>query len=149
MYRVGHNTPDQFLNTPVHINPNATYLPIAVTGGFSLGPPDSGLGLAAEIFVNDRVNLAALVSDADVNRFRFGDVGHGKLFSAAELQGKVSSLTANAGYSKVTVWHNDCTQDRKALNENSGMEGWRIFSSTSRGLSCDGRAVAIGRWGKI
>jgi hypothetical protein len=84
------------------------------------------------IFVNDRVNLAALVSDADVNRFRFGDVGHGNLFSAAEVQVKVCPLTANAGYSKVTVWHNDCTQDRKVLNGSSGMEGWRIFSSTSR-----------------
>lgn len=110
--------------------------------------PDSGLGAAAGIFVNDRINLAALVSDADANRFRFGDVGPGNLFSAAELQVKVCPLTANAGYSKVTVWHNDGTQDGGLINGSSGREGWGMFFKHEQELTCDGRAVAIGRWGK-
>jgi hypothetical protein len=104
--------------------------------------------MAAGIFVNDRVNIAALVSDADANRFRFGDVGPGNLFAAAELQVKVFPLTANAGYSKFTVWHNDGTADGNAINGSSGADGWGVFFKHEQELSCDGRAVAIGRWGK-
>ena len=149
MYRAGHITPDQFLNTSAHINPNATYLPIAGTGGFSMALPDSGLGAAAGVFVNDRVNLAVLVSDADANRFDFGHIDPaGNVFSAGELQVKVFPLTENAGYSKITLWHNDGTEDGKAINGSSGKEGWGVFFKHEQELTCDGRAIAIGRWGK-
>jgi porin len=148
MYRVGHVTPDQFLSTSAHINPNATYLPIAGTGGFSMGLPDSGLGMAAGVFVNDRINVAAIVSDADANRFDFGEVGPGNLFDGAELQVKVCPLTENAGYSKITLWHNDGTEDGEPLNGSTGKEGWGMFFKCEQELSCDGRAIAIGRWGK-
>jgi porin len=148
MYRVGHITPDQFLSTSAHLNPNATYLPIAGTGAFAIGFPDSGLGAAAGVFVNDRVNLVGLVSDADANRFEFGDVGPGNLFSAAELQVKLFPLTENAGYSKITLWHNDGTEDGKAIDGSSGKEGWGYFIKYEQELTCDGRAIAIGRWGQ-
>ena len=110
--------------------------------------PDSGLGAAAGIFVNDRVNLVGLVSDADANRFKFGDVGPGNLFSAAELQVKVFPLTENAGYSKFTVWHNDGPENGLAINGSSGKEGWGYFIKHEQELTCDGRAVAIARWGQ-
>lgn len=148
MYRVGHITPDQFLGTSAHINPNATYLPIAGTGSFAMGLPDSGLGMAAGLFVNDRINVVGLLSDADANRFQFGNVGPGNLFAAAELQVKVFPLTSNAGYSKITLWHNDGTEDGDPLNGSSGKEGWGIMVKHEQELTCDGRAVAIGRWGK-
>jgi porin len=148
MYRVGHITPDQFLNTSAHLNPNATYLPILGTGAFAMGLPDSGLGAAAGVFVNDRVNLVGLVSDADADRFDFGDVGPGNLFSAAELQVKVLPLTRNAGYSKITIWHNDGTESGTAIDGSTGLEGWGVFFKHEQELTCDGRVVAIGRWGK-
>ena len=148
MYRIGHITPDQFLNTSAHINPNGTYLPIAGTGGFSMALPDSGWGMAAGVFLNDRVNLAGLVSDANANRFTMGDLGEGDLFTALELQAKILPLTKNAGYSKITFWHNDGTKDGLPINGSSGNEGWGIFVKHEQELTCDGRAVAIGRWGK-
>jgi hypothetical protein len=148
MYRVGHITPDQFLNTSAHLNPNATYHPIAGTGAFAIGLPDSGLGAAAGVFVNDFINVAGLVSDVDANRFDFGAPGPGNLFSAVELQVKVLPLTENAGYSKITLWHNDGTEDGTALNGSSGKEGWGVFFKHEQELTCDGRAIAIGRWGK-
>ncbi|NQT14567.1 MAG: carbohydrate porin [Planctomycetes bacterium] len=148
LYRIGHITPDQFLNTSAHINPNGTYLPILGTGGFSMALPDSGWGMAAGVFLNDRVNLAGLVSDANANRFTMGDLGEGDLFTALELQAKIMPLTKNAGYSKITFWHNDGTKDGLPLNGSSGNEGWGIFVKHEQELTCDGRAIAIGRWGK-
>jgi porin len=148
MYRIGHITPDKFLSSSAHINPNATYHPIAGTGAFAMGLPDSGLGMAAGVFVNDRVNLVGLVSDANANRFTMGDLGEGDLFTALELQAKILPLTKNAGYSKITFWHNDGTKDGLPLNGSSGNEGWGIFVKHEQELTCDGRAVAIGRWGK-
>ena len=148
MYRIGHITPDQFLNTSAHINPNATYHPILGTGAFSMGLPDSGLGAAAGLFLNDWLNVVALVSDSDANRLEFGDVGPGNLFTAGELQVKVLPLTANAGYSKVTVWHNDGTENGLPLNGSTGREGWGFFIKHEQELTSDGRAVAIARWGK-
>ena len=148
MYRAGHITPDQFLSTSAHINPNATYSPIAGTGAFAIALPDSGLGAAGGLFVNDRVNIVGLVSDADANRFRFGSPGPGNLFTAVELQVKVLPVTENAGYSKVTLWHNDGTKNGAAINGSSGKEGWGIFFKHEQELTSDGRAVAIGRWGR-
>ena len=148
LYRVGRITPDQFLNTSAHINPNGTYLPILGTGGFSMGLPDSGIGMAAGLFINDRVNLVGLVSDANANRFDFGDLGEGDLFTAVELQVKIAPLTKNAGYSKITLWHNDGTKDGGAINGSTGKEGWGIFVKHEQELTSDGRAIGIGRWGK-
>jgi porin len=148
MYRVGRVTPDQFLNTSRHINPLGTYLPIAGTGAFAMGLPDSGLGMFAGLFVNDRVNLAAVVSDANADRFDFGDIDEGDLFTAIELQVKVLPLTEKAGYSKVTLWHNDGTKYGNAMNGSTGKEGWGIFIKYEQELTCDGRAIAIARWGR-
>jgi len=148
MYRVGHITPDAMLNSSAHINGFTTYLPVLGTGPFVVGLPDSGLGMAAGVFINDRVNLMGLVSDADANRFEFGNVGPGNLFTAGELQVKVFPLTENAGYSKITLWHNDGTEDGNAINGSTGNEGWGVFFKHEQELTCDGRAIAIGRWGK-
>jgi porin len=148
MYRIGHITPDQFLSTSAYLNPNGTYHPILGTGAFAIGFPDSGWGMAAGVFVNDRVNLVGLVSDANANRFTMGDLGAGDLFTAFELQAKILPLTKNAGYSKITLWHNDGTKDGTPIDGSSGKEGWGVFIKYEQELTCDGRAIAIGRWGK-
>jgi porin len=54
-------------------------------------------------------------------------------------------LTKNAGYSKITFWHNDGTKDGLPLNGSSGNEGWGIFVKHEQELTSDGRAIAIGR----
>jgi hypothetical protein len=61
------------------------------------------------------------------------------------LQAKVFPLTQKAGYSKVTFWHNDGTEDGGAINGSTGAEGWGVFIKYEQELTCDGRAVGIGR----
>jgi hypothetical protein len=113
-----------------------------------MGLPDSGLGWVGGWFINDRVNLAGLVSDANADRFNFGELDEGDLFSAVELQVKVLPLTEKAGYSKVTLWHNDGTKFGNAINGSTGKEGWGVFIKHEQELTCDGRAIAIARWGR-
>jgi porin len=148
MYRLGRVTPDQFLQTSAHITPLTTYLPIAGTGAFAMGLPDSGLGMFGGIFVNDRVNIAGVVTDANADRTNFGDLGEGDLFTAVELQAKILPVTPKAGYSKVTFWHNDGTKDGDAINGSTGAEGWGVFIKLEQELTHDGRLIGIGRWGR-
>ncbi len=102
----------------------------------------------AGLFVNDRVNVAGVVSDANADRFDFGDIDEGDLFTAVELQVKVFPLTEKAGYSKVTFWHNDGTKFGNAINGSTGKEGWGVFVKHEQELTCDGRAIAIGTVGE-
>jgi porin len=148
MYRIGRITPDAMLSSSAHINGLTTYLPVGGSGPFAMGISDSGLGMAAGLFVNDRVNVMGLVSDANANRFDFGDLGAGDFFTAIELQVKVLPLTSNAGYSKLTFWHNDGTRFGNASNGSTGKEGWGFFIKHEQELTGDGRAVAIARWGR-
>ena len=148
MYRLGRVTPDQFLQTSRHITPLTTFMPIAGTGPFSMGLPDSGLGMFAGLFLTDNINVAGVVSDANADRFDFGDIDEGDLFSAVELQAKVLPLTEKAGYSKVTFWHNDGTKFGNAINGSTGKEGWGVFIKYEQELTCDGRLIGIGRWGR-
>jgi porin len=148
MYRIGRVTPDQFLNTSAHITPLTTYLPIAGTGPFSMGLPDSGLGMFGGLFINDRVNIAGVVSDANADRTNFGELDEGDLFYAVELQAKILPLTKKAGYSKFTYWYNEGTADGNALNGSTGAEGWGVFIKYEQELTRDGRLIGIGRWGR-
>ena len=148
MYRIGRVTPDQFLSTSRHITPLTTYLPASGTGAFSMGLADSGLGMFAGVFVNDWMNVAGVVSDANADRTNFGKLDEGDLFTALELQVKILPLTKQAGYSKVTFWHNDGTRNGAAINGSTGREGWGVFIKYEQELTCDGRVIGIGRWGK-
>ncbi len=85
--------------------------------------------------------------DANANRFTFGDLGEGDLFTALELQVKILPFTKNAGYSKFTLWHNDGTKDGLPLNGSTGREGWGFYMKLEQELTRDGRLIAIGRWG--
>jgi hypothetical protein len=148
VYRLGRITPDAILATSRHINGFTTYLPVAGTGPFAIGLPDSGLGWVGGWFVNDRLTVAGLVSDANADRFDFGDIDEGDFFTAVEVQAKVLPLTDNAGYSKVTIWHNDGTKFGNAINGSTGKEGWGVFIKHEQELTSDGRAIAVARWGR-
>jgi porin len=89
-----------------------------------------------------------IVSDANADRFDFGDIDEGDLFTAVELQVKVLPLSKNAGYSTVSFWHNDGTKFGQASNGSTGKEGWGVFIKHEQELTRDGRAIAIARWGR-
>jgi len=148
MYRLGRVTPDQFLQTSAHITPLTTFLPIAGTGAFAMALPDSGLGTFGGIFVNDRINIAGVVTDANADRTNFGELDEGDLFTAVELQVKILPFTPKAGYSKFTIWHNDGTKFGNAINGSTGREGWGVFFKLEQELTRDGRLIGIGRWGR-
>jgi hypothetical protein len=148
MYRIGRITPDAMLASSTHINGLINFLPISGTGPFAMGISDSGLGVAAGKFVNDRVNVLGIFSDANADRFDFGDIDEGDIFSALELQVKVLPLTDNAGYSTFSFWHNDGTKFGQASNGGTGKEGWGWFIKHEQELTCDGRAIVIARVGR-
>ena len=85
-YRAGKITPDQILSTSAHISPFATFMPLASTVPFSMALPDSGWGAAGGWYINDRMTLVGVVSDANADRTERGDIGEGDLFTAVELQ---------------------------------------------------------------
>ncbi|MGI9472471.1 MAG: hypothetical protein ACR2NZ_13100 [Rubripirellula sp.] len=147
-YRIGRVTPDQFLSSSRHITPLTTFLPASGTGAFSMGLADSGLGMMAGLRLNDRANVTGVVSDANADRTNFGKLDEGDLFTAVELQVKILPLTKQAGYSKVTFWHNDGTRNGTAINGSTGREGWGAFIKYEQELTHDGRIIGIGRWGK-
>ena len=146
-YRIGRVTPDQFLASSRHITPLDTFLPIG-TGAFVIGLPDSGLGWIGGFYLNDNLNIAGVVHDSNAVRSEFGDLGAGDLFKAVELQARLLPLTKNAGFSKVTLWHSDGTADGKPLNGSTGNEGWGVYFKLEQELTCDGRLIAVGRWGR-
>lgn len=148
MYRIGRITPDAMLGTSTHLNGFTTFLPIIGTGPFANALPDSGLGLAAGVFVNDWLNVMGVVSDANADRFDFGDIDEGDFYKAFEIQVKVLPLTEKAGYSKFTLWHNDGTKFGNPINGSTGKEGWGVFIKHEQELTSDGRVIAIGRWGR-
>ena len=146
-YRIGRITPDQFLASSRHITPLDTFLPIG-TGAFAIGLPDSGLGWIGGFYLSDNVNIVGVLHDSNADRTNFGDLGEGDLFKAVELQAKILPLTENAGYSKVTFWHTDGTDDGLPLNGSLGPEGWGVYFKLEQELTCDGRLIAVGRWGR-
>lgn len=148
MYRIGRVTPDQFLSTSQHVTPLTINHSIAGTGAFSMGLPDSGMGAFAGLFINDRVNIAGVVSDANADRTKFGQIQEGDLFTAVELQAKILPFTKHAGYSKLTFWNNDGTKFGDAINGSTGNDGWGWFIKGEQELSRDGRIIGLLRYGK-
>ena len=147
-YRIGKITPDQILDSSAHISPTTTFLPNIGTVTLANALPDSGLGIAGAWFIGDRAYLAGLASDANGDRFDFGDIGAGDFYKAAELGVKIAPVTPKAGYSKVTLWHNDGTKDGRPSNGSAGKKGWGVFVKYEQELSADGRAVGVFRWGR-
>ena len=147
-YRVGKITPDGIMSSSAHLDSQITFLPSGSVSSLAIAFPDSGWGAVGAWYPNDRMALAGLVSDANADRFDFGDIGEGDLFKAAEFLIKIAPKTSKAGYSKVTLWHTDGTKDGKAINASTGPSGWGVFVKHEQELTDDGRAVGILRYGK-
>jgi hypothetical protein len=149
LYRAARITPDQILSTSAWISPALTFTPIIGTGPFAMALPDSGWGAMATWFVNDRVGLIGVISDANADRQDFGDVTAGDYFKAIEVGARiVAPRTPKAGYSKLTLWHTDGTKDGQPINGMNGPAGWGFFLKHEQELSADGRSVGILRYGK-
>jgi hypothetical protein len=149
VYRIGKITPDALLAQSEYLDPLSTFLPSGGTGPFAIALPDSGLGFVGGVYLFDqRVLLGGLVSDANADRFNFGDIGAGDYFKAIELQVKIAPKTADAPYSKITFWHTDGTEDGQPINGQLGPEGWGFYIVHQQELSCDGRAIGVLRYGK-
>ncbi len=147
IYRIGKITPDAIVSTSKHISPVATFHTAAGTGGFSTPLPDSGLGAAGVVYLNDNFKILGVVSDANGDRFNFGDLGAGDYFKALEFAVKIAPRTDKAGFSKLTIMHNDGTKDGRPLNANTGLGGWGFFLKHEQELTDDGRAIMIFRYG--
>ncbi len=147
-YRVGKITPDAMFSTSAHISPQTTFLPTTAIGSFANAFPDSGLGIAGAWYINDRLKLLGLVSNANSDRYDFGDTGEGDYYKALELGAKIAPRTPKAGYSKATVWHTDGTKDGLSSNGNLGPDGWGFFLKHEQELTADGRAIGILKYGK-
>ncbi len=145
---MGKITPDALLASSAHLASETTFLTSGGTGPFAIALPDSGWGTAGAWYFNDRVALGGLVSDANADRFDFGDIGEGDFFKAAELQVKIAPRTPKAGYSKLTLWHNDGSKDGLPVNGMAGPSGWGVYVLHEQELTDDGRAIAILRYGK-
>jgi hypothetical protein len=147
-YRAGKITPDQILLTSAYISPVTTFLPNVGTGVFADALADSGLGIVGAWFPNDRISVGGLVSDANGDRFNFGDVGAGDYYKALEFGIKIAPRTQKAGYSKFDLWHNDGTKNGQPINASTGREGWGFAMKIEQELTSDGRAIGIFRYGR-
>jgi len=147
-YRIGKISADATLSTSAHIASPLTFLTTGGTGPFANALTDSGLGIAAVWYINDRLKLLGLVSDANANRYNWGDITAGDFYSALEFSAKIAPKTDKAGYSKVTLWHTDATKDGEAVNGHLGPEGWGFFLKHEQELSTDGDLIMVLRYGK-
>ena len=146
-YRVGKITPDATLDSSPNLAPTTTFLSTGSTGPFANALPDSGLGLLAVAFLTDRIALGGLVSDANADRFNWGNIDAGDFYTAGELRIKFFPNDPKVGGTKVTLWHNDGTKGGIPLNGSTGREGWGIFAKHEHPLSRDGKTVGIVKGG--
>ena len=147
-YRIGYITTDAILGTNRHLTPNTTFLTNAGTGLFVNSYPDSGFGAVGALYYEDKAYIAALVSDANANRYNWGDLSEGDLYKAVEVGVKIAPRTEKASYSKFTIWHTDGTSDGKPINGNTGSDGWGFSVLIEQELSDDGNLVIVGRYGR-
>ncbi|MGK7896387.1 MAG: carbohydrate porin [Xenococcus sp. (in: cyanobacteria)] len=146
-FRIGKITPDAILSSSQHLNATTTFITTAGTGSFSNALPDSGLGIVSAWYPSDRFKLVGLFSDANADRFDFGDIGEGDFFKAIEVGLKPFPKTPKSGYWKFTFWHTDGTSDGLGINGMTGVDGWGFFVKLEQELSDDGNAIAILRYG--
>ena len=146
-YRFGKITPDAILSSSDHLSPYDNFLPSGGTGPFAIALPDSGLGAVGAWYINDRMALAGLISDANADRYGWGDIEEGDLFVAGEFHFKVAPQTPKAGFSKITLWHTDGTKNGQPANGENGPSGWGFYVKLEQELTTDGRLIGILRYG--
>jgi hypothetical protein len=147
-FRIGKITPDAILATSQHISSLITFLSNCGTGLYTNGYPDSGVGVVGVWYPIARIRILGLVSDANADRYNFGDPGYGQFYKALEFGVKIAPKTEKAGFSKFTIWYNDGTKDGKPLNASTGRPGWGMSVKLEHEFTADGRVVGVFRWGK-
>lgn len=145
-FRAGKITPDAILATSRHITPVTTFLPNGGTGLFSSGYPDSGVGAVGVLYLNDDLKLLGLVSDANADRYNWGNPGAGDYYKAFEVHARLFNKTEKAEFSKLTFWHQPETG--KTINAQTGEKGWGMTVKHEMEFTEDGRGVGIFRWGR-
>jgi hypothetical protein len=148
VYRIGKITPDAILSTSAHIAAPLTFTSTAGVGSFANALPDSGLGAVVDWYLSDRVKVLGLISDSNADRQNWGHIDEGDLYKAIELGVQIFPRTEKAGWSKLTVWHNDGTRDGSASNGNLGPDGWGFFLKLEQELTADGRLIGIAKYGR-
>lgn len=146
-FRIGKITPDAVFGSSPHLTPVTTFLTFAATGAFAMALPDSGLGLLGAYHFNDNIKLLGAVSDANGNRYDFGDLAAGDLFTALELGIKIMPRTKTSGYSKLNIWHTDGTSDGRPSDGMAGPQGWGFFLLHEQEITDDGKLVAVFKGG--
>jgi hypothetical protein len=148
VFQAGKITPDGIVSSSQYLASETTFLPSGGTGPFAIALPDSGLGAAGYFHLSDRIALGALISDANADRFDWGDIDEGDFFTALEFQFQIAPQTPQAGFSKITLWHTDGTSDGQSANGQLGPDGWGFYIKLEQELTRDGRAIGILRYGK-
>lgn len=147
-YRVGKITPDGLLASSKYLDSQTTFLPSGGVSALAVAFPDSGLGGIAGWYPTKNLALVGLVSDANADRFNFGDPDEGDLFAGGEFQFRIAPKTPDAGFSKITLWHTDGTKDNSPINAMLGPAGWGYFLKLEQELTSDGRLIGIARFGE-
>lgn len=147
-YRIGKFTPDRSLATSKYINPISMFLPAGSEGAPAIAFPDSGLGLGVGVYPTERFRFGIIVADANGDRTNFGDIGEGNFFKAVEFQAKLFPITKNAGFSTLSIWHTDGTDDPdNAKDTSTGESGWGYFVKFEQELSRSGNDIGMIRFG--
>jgi hypothetical protein len=148
-YRIGKITPDRLLTGSDYIDPVSLGFPVGSQGSPSVGFPDSGLGFAVGAYPAERFRFGVVVADANGDRADWGDIGEGNFFKAIEFQGKLFPVTKDAGFSTLTLWHTDGTDDpANALDSSTGESGWGFFLKLEQELSQSGNDIGMIRYGR-
>jgi hypothetical protein len=99
-------------------------------------------------YPSDRFKILGLISDANGDRYNFGDPGKGNFYKAIEFSFKPFPKTSNSGFWKLNFWHNDGTSDGEPINGSTGVDGWGFFFKLEQELSDDGNVIGILRYGQ-
>jgi hypothetical protein len=148
-YRIGKITPDGILAASDYFDSTSAFLPTGSTGANAIGFPDSGIGIIGAWYPNSNFRIAALISDANADRFDTFKYSGGEFFKAIEFQAHLlPPRSDDAGYSTLTFWHTDGTEDGLPINGSSGEDGAGVFLKIEEPLTRDGRNIGIFRYGK-
>lgn len=147
-YRIGKITVDGAFASSRHLNPNTTFMPNASGAVFGVAAPDSGLGIQGSLALTDNLTVMGLISDANADRFDFGDIGEGDLFGGVEFQWRSLETAPLSTVFKLGASYTDGTKDGEPANGGTGKSGWSMSALWEQELAPDGRPVLIARYSK-
>jgi hypothetical protein len=145
-YTIGKITVDGAFASSRHLNPNTTFLPNASGAVFGVAAADSGIGLKVNYAFNKQWSVMGLISDANADRYDFGDPFAGDVFGGIELQWRSPKSAALSTVAKLGVTGTTGTKDGMPANGGTGRSGWGVSALLEQELAPDGRPVIILRY---